>query len=183
MCADLDEAALLRDAVAGDADAVMRLLEQHRQIVWAVCYRITGNHHDAEDALQDAVVAAWRNLHQFRGQARFGTWYYRIAANAALRVLRRRRDVPVESEHVFERHGQYSEYGHVDEADRVQRAVARLPEAYRVALVLRVWGDLSYADIADHPGVPVDTVKSRLHRARQHLGQFLTEAEALPPVV
>jgi RNA polymerase sigma factor (sigma-70 family) len=183
MCADLDEAGLVRDAVAGDADAVMQLLDQHRQIVWAVCYRITGNHHDAEDALQDAVVAAWRNLHKFRGQSRFGTWYYRVAANAALMVLRRRRDVLVESDHIIERQGQFSDYGQIDEADRVQRAVARLPEAYRVALVLRVWGDLSYADIAEHLGVPVDTVKSRLHRARQHVAQFLTEAEALPPVV
>nr|WP_071935111.1 sigma-70 family RNA polymerase sigma factor [Rhodococcus pyridinivorans] len=87
----MDEAELIERCRAGDRAAFAELVAPSRERVWAVCVRITGNRHDAEDALQDALIAAWQNLGRFRGTAASGTWLYRIASNAALAVVRTRR--------------------------------------------------------------------------------------------
>lgn len=178
MGADLDDGVLVERAQAGDEAAFTELLDLHRQRLWAVCYRITGSQHDAEDALQDAVVAAWRNLPRFRGDSRFSTWVYRIAANAALMVVRRRRDLPTQDEVLRDRVWQEDATATVADADAVQQAVSQLPEHYRAALVLRVWGDLSYEEIAVWLDIPLQTVKSRLNRARHAARQRDLDAAA-----
>ena len=172
-----DEEELLARARDGDAAAFALLLAPHRGRLWSVCVRITGNHHDAEDALQDALTAAWLHLDRFRADARLGTWLYRIAANAALGVVRRRRDVPHEDISVA--FGSAPEHASSDHASRVadgtlvRAAIAGLPEPFREALVLREIADLTYEEIAAHQGVGVQTVKSRLSRARSALAASL----------
>ncbi|WP_425248438.1 RNA polymerase sigma factor [Auritidibacter ignavus] len=69
------------------------MVEGASRRMWAVVYSITGNQHDAEDAMQNALTSAWRNLHQFEPRAKFSTWAYRIAANTARQIIRARRDV------------------------------------------------------------------------------------------
>jgi RNA polymerase sigma factor (sigma-70 family) len=165
-----DEAALVRRARVGDDGAFAELVDADRGAVWAVCLRITGNRADAEDALQDTLLAAWRNLAQFRSDAKFSTWLFRIAANAALAIVRRRPEI-AES---FDLVAFTADPGdQVADADRVQTALMALPETFRVALVLRIYGDLSYEDIAVHQGIPVQTVKSRLWRARSMMQELL----------
>ena len=101
------------------------------------------------------------------GDARFSTWLYRIATNASLAVVRRRRDEPAEvQDHWVVESDRTHE---VEDRDEVQRLLARVPEHYRAALVLREYGDLSYEEIAVALSIPVQTVKSRLHRARAAL--------------
>ncbi|HME77199.1 MAG TPA: sigma-70 family RNA polymerase sigma factor [Mycobacterium sp.] len=168
-----DEAALVRRACAGDERAFVELVAADRSAVWAVCLRITGNRTDAEDALQDTLLAAWRNLAQFRSDAKFSTWLFRIAANAALAIVRRRPET-VEIFDVVAMRGDPGDQ--VADADRVQTALMALPEVFRVALVLRIYGDLSYEDIAVHQGIPVQTVKSRLWRARSMMHELLAPA-------
>lgn len=165
-----NEAGLVRQARAGDGDAFVELIGTHRNAAWAVCLRITGNPHDAEDALQDTLVAAWRNIAQFRSDARFSTWLFRIGANAALAIVRRRPEI-VEYVDRVATGGDPGD--RVADADRVQMALLTLPETFRVALVLRIYGDLSYQDIAVYQGIPVQTVKSRLWRARSMLHELL----------
>ncbi|GAB1692148.1 RNA polymerase sigma factor [Krasilnikovia sp. M28-CT-15] len=168
-----DDAILVARARAGDSVAFAALAEGCRTRVWAICLRLTGNHADAEDALQDALMAAWQHIGGFRQQARFSTWLYRIAANAALAVVRRRRETPVAPEDqdfliVVEDHAdQFAE------RDRVQAALAQVPEPFRTALVLREYGDLSYQEIAAHQGIGVQTVKTRLYRARAAVAEHL----------
>jgi RNA polymerase sigma factor (sigma-70 family) len=173
----VEESELVALAAAGDAEAFARLVEACRERTWAVCFRITGNAADAEDALQDALVAAWRNLHSFRGHARFSTWLYRIASNAALAVVRRRRDIPDDGL-VFSSDETTSFAQSIVDADAVQAALGKLPPTFRAALVLREWGGLSYQEIGDWQGVGVQTVKSRLNRARNALAELLTEVAA-----
>ena len=168
-----DEAALVHRACAGDECAFVDLVAADRSAVWAVCLRITGNRSDAEDALQDTLLAAWRNLAQFRSDARFSTWLFRIAANAALAIVRRRPEV-VETFDVVSVCGDPGD--RIADADRVQTALMALPETFRVALILRIYGDLSYEDIAVHQGIPVQTVKSRLWRARSMMHDLLAPA-------
>jgi RNA polymerase sigma factor (sigma-70 family) len=168
------EAALLRRAREGDERAFVELITPNRNAAWAVCLRITGNPHDAEDALQETLVAAWRNLDRFRSDSRFSTWLYRIASNAALAVVRRRPEV-VDAEQAVS--GRRDHADSIADAERVQQALLQLPEQFRVALVLRVYGDFTYDDIAAHQGVPVQTVKSRLSRARNLMQDLLGTTE------
>ena len=175
---DGTELELVRRAAAGDAQAFSTLVSTHRDRAWAVCLRITGHRHDAEDALQDALTAAWRNLSSFRGDARFGTWLHRIAANAALKLVARRRDVPLDE--MGEQTMPDSpdpEFAHlVVEQDAIVSALARIPPEFRAALVLREYADMSYAEIAEAQGVGIQTVKSRLNRARRAMFALLQDA-------
>ncbi|MEV6633623.1 sigma-70 family RNA polymerase sigma factor [Actinoplanes sp. NPDC051470] len=174
------ETVLLARAAAGDARAFADLVTPYRNRVWAVCLRITADRDDADDALQDALTAAWRNLGGFRAESRFGTWLHRIAANAALALVRRRRDTPAE-DHVLDRPVEVDAYAAVDEADRIAAAVRLLPDDFRVAFVLREYADLTYEEIAAHQDIGVQTVKSRLNRARRAVAAALGVPEAVPP--
>jgi RNA polymerase sigma-70 factor (ECF subfamily) len=169
-------ASLLSRAQSGDARAFSELVATHRRPMWAVSLRITGNEHDAQDAMQDALVAAWQNLDKFRGDSALGTWLYRIAANAALAVVRKRREMPVDE--VPDYGGTPDVGDRVADRDMVQVALRALPDQFREAIVLREVGDLTYDAIAAHQGVPVATVKTRLNRARKMLLEELTKLRA-----
>lgn len=171
-----DEAELLARARSGDESAFAALVTPRRARLWSVCLRVVGDRHDAEDALQDALTAAWQHLGSFRGDARLDTWLYRIASNAALAVARKRRERAVDPDELTE--GGESRRDHADQVadtDRVRRALADLPEAFREAIVLRELADMTYEDIAAHQGVGVQTVKSRLNRARTQLTAALRD--------
>lgn len=176
----MDEAELLAACRGGDQHAFAELVGRHRTNAWHVCLQITGNAHDAEDALQEALTAAWQNLHRFRGEARFNTWLHRIATNAALKVVRRRKlttsldDEDSPGIDLTDHGSGFDEQ--VVTADTVHHALGQLPEDFRVAIVLAEFADLPYADIAEHQQVSVATVKTRIHRARKQLAQALAPA-------
>lgn len=171
---DMDERVVLDRARTGDQSAFADLVAPYRNRIWAVCLRTTGNPHDAEDALQETLTAAWQALAKFRGDSKFSTWLYRIASNASLAVVRRRPEV---AEDVIDHpDGQPDPGDRLADTEQIQSAMARLPEAFRIALVLRVYGDLAYEEIAAHQEIPVQTVKTRLHRARRLLAEHLSES-------
>lgn len=173
MSALADEASLLARARAGDQAAFADLVSRNRAKLWSICLRITGNAYDAEDALQEALTAAWLNLDRFRLDAAFSTWCYRIAANASLAVVKKRRDIPTDAfEHLDQPMAPDVARSVVDR-DQINAALGRLPVQFREALVLREYGDFSYEQIAAHQGVGVQTVKSRLNRARAALAADL----------
>lgn len=185
----IDETALLLAARNGDQRAFAQLVGAHRTHVWAVCLNICTDQHDAEDALQNTLVAAWQNLHKFRGESRFSTWLHRVAANNALMVVRKRKpntritdftdpDQPVQ---LVDDDGGDRFDERIALRDAVRQALGRLSEDQREAVVLREYGDMSYADIAAHQGVPVATIKSRLNRARTHLAELLRDHAAAQP--
>lgn len=151
-------------AIEGDARAFEALALQHRTMIWSVCFRVTGNAFDAEDALQETLIAAWRGIGRFRRESSFGTWIYRIAANAALTVVRSRRATEIEVSENFEPERDFAEK--LAAADLVQQTLRSMPEDLRVALVLRELCDFTYAQISEYQGVGVSTVKSRISRAR-----------------
>lgn len=171
-----DETRLLEAARAGDQHAFAQLASASRSRLWAVCLQICGNPLDAEDALQDALISAWQHLDKFDGRARFSTWAYRIAANAALSRVRKRRDIPEEDAGLDQASTASAVADKVTTVIVVRRALADLPPDFREALVLREYAGLDYQEIATHQGIPVQTVKSRLNRARTALKAALVEA-------
>lgn len=192
--ADPDEVSLAA-ARAGDRRALDDLLRRHQPRLWAVCRRLTGSDADADDAAQNALIAIVRALPSFDGRSRFGTWAYRIAVNASLDELRRRRrraepGLPGDAdvcgpgagperpsgagirgpEPVATTVGPESAALSVD----VDAALRRLPPDFRAAVVLRDLCGLDYAEIAEILGVPAGTVRSRISRGRSALAPLLS---------
>lgn len=167
------ELQLLHKAQAGDQRAFGKLVEENYRQLWAVALRVSGNKHDAEDALQNALIAAWQNIERFDGKAKFTTWAHRIVTNAALQIHRRRRDTVDADAGIDEQ----SRDAPIDQtiADRsaVGQALATLSPEFREAIVLREYGGLSYQEIAEEQGVGIQTVKSRINRARSKLREQL----------
>lgn len=173
-----DESMLLGWARLGDERAFAALVEPHGPKVRAVCLRIASDDQLAQDATQDALLAAWRNIAGFEGRARFSTWLCQIAHNAALALVRRQRAEPVED--IAAQRGNQLARGNplesaemVDDVHLVRWALEKLPPDFRAALVLREYGGLSYQEIADTQQIPIDTVKSRIARARQGMAALL----------
>jgi len=168
------DALLVKRAQRGDRNAVDALLRENYDVVRAVCHRIIINTLDAEDATQIALMSIVRALPTFDGRSKFSTWVYRIATNAALDELRRirRRDVP-NDEATFEKVSVSDATNAVDAQMDVSAALAKIPEEFRVVLVLRHIADLDYEEIANILDVPVGTVRSRLSRGRAQLASLL----------
>jgi RNA polymerase sigma-70 factor, ECF subfamily len=187
--ARLDEAsALAEQAQAGDAQALRPLLEQVRPRAMAIALKVLRNRDDAEDAVQDAMLKVWRNLHRFEGRASFTTWIHRIVMNASLDILRKR-SVRAESAVADDRDNDYQpkqEPSHDQTPERemgiaemqllVRGAVARLAPVHRQAITLREFDDCAYDEIAEVAACPIGTVMSRLHHARQRVAEDLRAA-------
>lgn len=173
-----DEARLLGWAKDGDERAFAALVEPHGRKIRAVCLRIAPDEQLAQDAAQDALLAAWRNIASFEGRARFSTWVCQIAHNAALALVRGQRAEPVD-DIAAQRGRQVAKVNAIESADTVDQvhlvrwALEKLPPDFRAALVLREYAGLSYQEIAETQDIPIDTVKSRIARARQGMAALL----------
>ena len=174
--ADSDSELLARH-VAGDHDAFGVLVHRHRDRLWAVALRTLGDREEAADALQDALVSAFRGAHTFQGRSAVTTWLHRIVVNACLDRARRaasRRTRPLDEQSSLD-----AALGHSEAADApVERgelrrelatALASLPEEQRAALVLVDMHGYPVAEAAEMLGVPTGTVKSRCARGRARL--------------
>jgi RNA polymerase sigma-70 factor (ECF subfamily) len=167
---------LVRRFLAGDAGAATDLITRHERRVYAVCLRVLGNPDDAADAAQDALLAMIRKLDGFRGEAAFTTWLYRIAMNVCYDHLRRAKRRPVLRRDEDAPAPEPALDDHADAvagAHDVAAALARVPEDFRVAIVLADVHDLPYDEIAKVLDLPVGTVKSRVHRGRIALAKAL----------
>jgi RNA polymerase sigma-70 factor, ECF subfamily len=167
---------LVRRFLAGDAGAANELITRHERRVYAVCLRVLGNPDDAADAAQDALLAMIRKLDGFRGEAAFTTWLYRVAMNVCYDHLRRAKRRPVLRRDDDAPAPEPTLDDHADAvvgAHDVAAALARVPEDFRVAILLADVHDLPYDEIAKVLDLPVGTVKSRVHRGRIALATAL----------
>ena len=178
--------ALAAAANAGDRGALEVLLARHLDRVHAICRRVTGHPEDALDATQEALIAVTRGLHRYDGRALFTTWLYRVATNAALDELRRRKRRPEPAELIEDRPlgGGGAGAAPVESAVvarlDVDAALAGLSPEFRAAVVLRDLCDLDYAEIAEVLDVPIGTVRSRIARGRAAIADQLREPTAPP---
>jgi RNA polymerase sigma-70 factor (ECF subfamily) len=161
-------------AAAGDADAFAALAGRHRDLMYGVCRRITCDDQDALDALQEALLIAWRRIGSFEGRSAVSTWLFRVATNAAIDEVRRRSRRPAHADAApADLPGAHDVEEDAITRSTVDWALAQLPPQFRAAVVLREYCDFSYQKIADVMDIPVDTVKSRISRGRQALAELL----------
>lgn len=172
-----DDLTLVVRAQEGDARAFEVLVRRYQRRFYRLAVRLLGNRSDAEEAVQEAFVAAWRRLPGFRGEAAFSSWMYRIVTNRCLMLVRKRRPVTTldelrdlpgpesdSPEHVAETR---------DRAAALQRALLNLPTDQRTCWILRELHGLGYEDIATIVAARPDAVRGRLYRARRALAEVM----------
>jgi RNA polymerase sigma factor (sigma-70 family) len=167
---------LIERCKAGDRAAYYRLYKLYARAMFNVSYRITGNDDDAEDAVQDAFVSAFRNLDAYRGDATFGAWLKRIVVNRSINLLRKRRHelIPDSEDWDVAEPEEEESYKEGLTVERVKAAIEELPDGYRAVLSLYLLEGYDHQEIAEILGVTESTSKSQLNRAKRRLKEKLT---------
>ena len=174
----MGDAYLVSRARDGYLDAYELLVQRHSAMAYRVALRLCGNHHDAQDIAQEALVAAWENLSRFRGDASFSTWLYQIVTRRALNKLSRSRltaQADLLEDVTDPVAGPAAQAERNLAVDAVTDALAALPFPQRTVVVLHHFEGLSYAEVAGVTGSTVPAVRSHLFRARRTLGKNLKE--------
>jgi RNA polymerase sigma-70 factor (ECF subfamily) len=183
----VDDAVLIQRSRRGDNDAFGTLVRRYQDSLFNGIYRMVGDYHDAADIAQDVFLKAYRALESFRGTASFSTWLYRIAVNTC---ISRRRSLAARKAHLHVGLATGADDGtdcdppapdpsppqaaqSREDWERMEEALGKLPEDYRMAVVLRDIEGYSYAEIAAMLDCSQGTVKSRLYRAREMLRKML----------
>ena len=185
---DLTDVVLVAGAQRGERGALDELLRRHYDRIYGLCRRITTHDADAADATQHALIAIAKGIARFDGTSAFSTWTYRIATNAALDELRRRKRRPQPlGESDDDRPGSFSRPSDTSgdatgDATAVRLdievALRSLPHDFRAAVVLRDLCGLDYAEIAEILDIPPGTVRSRIARGRAALAPLLPQVDA-----
>lgn len=183
----MNEDFLIKKAKKGDSAAFSALMEQHFAMIYNLALRMSGNPDDASDLTQEVMIKLFKNIGAFEGKSKFSTWVYRVASNTCLdelRKIKRKKTVSLDAE--YETEDGSVGYEAEDTASTpdvsaerselktiVAKAVSRLGEEYRTAVILRDINGLSYTEIAEVIGCSVGTVKSRISRGRANLKEIL----------
>jgi RNA polymerase sigma-70 factor (ECF subfamily) len=176
-----------------DVDLFARLLAAHQEKLYRVAYRMAGHHEDAQDLLQDALLEAYRSFKKFQRGTYFDKWLYRIMTNTFIDRQRHKKrvgrvdslDAPsvggddgeISAREIPDWTGEPSRRVLHDEfGEPVQKALNQLKPDFRMVLILSDVEEFSYEEIAEMLNIPIGTVRSRLHRARDMMRQTLTES-------
>jgi RNA polymerase sigma-70 factor, ECF subfamily len=190
----LQESMLVRRAVQGDRDAQDTLFNRYRSRLYRLALRLLHSKEDAEDAVQDALLSAYRNIGTFEGRSLFSTWLTRIVVNAALVKMRRQRarpelflhdvspeeQVSMDAKCVDSRPDPEQEYASVETRLLVEDALEDLSPSIRWAFQLRELLDLSNSEAAEIAGIELGAFKSRISRARSQLAERFSPAAIAP---
>lgn len=179
----MNEKELIARLQAQDEAAFEELIRQYEKKVYSLCARMCGNAEDAEEAAQDAFLALWRGIDRFRQESSLSTWIYRLASNACIDLMRRKKkgagSVSLDDEELFVDAVDPAPQPH-EEAERretqrlLQEGLLSLPAEYRSILLLREIEGLSYSEISAALDLELGTVKSRISRGRTLLRNFLS---------
>ena len=186
-----DDHRLIADSLAGNTAAFGELVRRYQDRLYNTVYRLVDNADDALDVVQDAFLHAYQSLDSFKGDSLFFTWLYRIAVNTAISMKRKKRvmvriDAGPNGDAVMEPYdtSEVSRPGHAleqaEQETRIQKALARLSPEHRAVLVMKDMEGEKYETMAETLGVPIGTIRSRLHRARLELREVLEQSEDGP---
>lgn len=177
------EKLLIKKSQSGDVESFELLISFYDKRAYNIAYRIMGNEEDAKDMAQDALIRVFKSLKDFKGQAAFSTWLYRIVTNVCLDELRRRKNekyVSIDStihtdsgemhmELCSDKETPESIYEVVEQREMIRKAIHELNEDYRSVIVLRDIQGFSYEEISEILSCSLGTVKSRINRGRAML--------------
>ena len=172
------DAYLVARARDGYLDAYELLVQRHSAMAYRVALRLTGNHHDAQDVAQEALIAAWQNLDRFEGGSSFSTWLYQIVTRRALNKVTRGADdrsLDLLADRADAAMGTADKAERKLAVDAVSDALLALPFPQRTVIVLHHFEGLSYAEVANVTGATEPAVRSHLFRARRALAKTLEE--------
>jgi RNA polymerase sigma-70 factor (ECF subfamily) len=179
----MDERELIGRCQAGDQSAFEELLAGYERLIYNLTFRYFGNHHDASDVGQDAMVRIYQKIKEFNGRSSFKTWLYRVVSNLCLDELRRRKHQVASLE-------EYRELGYepasaspnpeetaesMERSRLIQELLTSLSVEHRTILILKDIEGLEYNEIAQVLGCGIGTVKSRLSRAREAFRRQLAD--------
>lgn len=180
MYINLTDEKLVELAVSEDQNAFGEIVRRWERKIFALCFGMLGREDDARDAAQEAFIAAYRNLSNFRGEAKVSSWLHRIAVNQCLTTKRRQKtrsedfidDESREEERVFVAAARYSPANEAEQAERlkvVRQAVGALPNDLRQVVVMKEFEEMTFQEISETLELPLSTVKSRLYTALKQL--------------
>lgn len=184
----MSEQEWVRLARAGDEAAFTALVEAYQSPIYNLCYRMLGEAGEAEDAAQETFLRAYSQLASYDAGRSFKTWLFSIANHHCIDRLRKRRltwlslddDLPPHPALQEQAPGPEEASVRREQTEMMQALLAKLPPDDRAVVVLRYWYDLSYEEMAEATHTTVSAVKSRLHRARGHLGEHMTARARAP---
>ena len=166
---------LIERCRAGDRDAHYRIYKLYARQMFNISCRITGRDEDAEDALQEAFVSAFRNLGSYRADATFGAWLKRIVVNKSINILKKRRHELIADDESWDVAGEEEAVPYRDDltVERVKKAIGQLPDGYRSVLSLYLLEGYDHQEIAEILNITESTSKSQLNRAKAKLRENL----------
>lgn len=180
MLKNIADEQLVELAVGGDPDAFGEIVRRWERKIFALCFGMLGREDDAGDACQEAFIAAYKNLANFRGEAKVSSWLHRIAVNQCLTIKRRQKtraedfldDEDGSQNKVFVAAAHLSPARKTEQAERmnlVRNAVGALPSDLREVIVMKEFEDMTFQEISETLELPLSTVKSRLYTALKQL--------------
>jgi len=180
--AEFNEQLIVSQVVSGQKELFRLLMRQHEKAVYGMGLSFFRNPEDASDFAQDVFLKAYRSLSRFEGRSRFSTWLYKIAYNTALNEVNRRKEynsLAEEDTDKIANHGDTPERQSLRNAakESVRSAIKELPERFRICVDLFFFYDRSYQEIEVITGIPVNTIKSHVFRAKIILREKLEYLE------
>ena len=184
---DRQEQNWIDDARRGDQEAFAQLVHLYEKRVYALTLRMCKNLADAEEAAQEAFLAAWQGLAFFRGESSFSTWLYRLASNACVDLLRREgrhrsaagpslNDEEAAMDVADDAPSPHALAERAELRQQIEAGLSALPEEYRQVLILREMHQQTYDEIAEILSLDLGTVKSRINRGRKRLRKILLDS-------
>ncbi len=176
-----DDRTLVNEALAGDHTAFEYLFNRYREAIYRLLVQRLGSTTDADDLLQETFIKVYINLHRYRAEYTFGQWVYTIARNTFVDYVRRRQDdisiderfaapaspAPTPEESVI----------NLQQRSQIEHCLERLAPRYRTLIAMRFFEEYSYEEIAAKLALPLGTVKTQIHRAREQMCRLITDGE------
>ena len=168
-----EERELVARCQRGDDSAFAELVDRYKNLVYAMIYRMLTDRTQVEDLAQDVFLKVHRGLPYFRGEARLSTWIYRIVANVCVQARSARRPMSSSSD-MTEPASADGAFADLELRDRIEKAMAKLPENYRFLIAAHYLKGVQYEALAESLNIPLGTVKTHLFRAKRQLRELMS---------
>jgi len=171
-----DQHELIKGCIEGDRSAQYAFYKKYVKAMYNISYRITNDHDDAEDVLQEAFLSAFKHMHSFKGESSIGAWLKRIVVNASINQIKKRKLLyePLDH-HDSQEETTIKDEDIVLELDRVKEAIQQLPDGFRTVFSLYLLEGYDHREIADILEITESTSKSQYNRAKKRLKEILKE--------